>query len=352
MRWTMTRVFPEPAPASTSSGPSVVVTASRCGGFRVERSIIERRAHDTTAGARTRLDARGQRSAATAAARSAGHGARASTRAPSDGRGKASDSAWSAWRSMTGEGTPYTGSPSTGHPASASCTRIWCVRPVSRTTRRSAAPRSRSTTSNESRARRADATRVVNRRGSSGLRPYAVSRAPASGGAPATRARYSFSTAPASNAPCSAARAGSVRASEEAPARVAVEAVRQPRRGAAVHVEGAEPARGAGDRGRALPGGQHREPGRLRDDGAVGVVVEEDERGADRGDRPGGRQRDLHLLASEQLPLGRAGLPADPDLARRDERAGAVEGDRQGAGEEAVEPLAPVPSRDDETVGP
>src|SRR3990172_635498 len=30
----MTRVFPEPAPASTSSGPSVVVTASCCIGFR------------------------------------------------------------------------------------------------------------------------------------------------------------------------------------------------------------------------------------------------------------------------------------------------------------------------------
>src|SRR3989304_2735595 len=42
----MTRVLPEPAPASTSSGPSVVVTASRCAGFRsrsrldMERSLF------------------------------------------------------------------------------------------------------------------------------------------------------------------------------------------------------------------------------------------------------------------------------------------------------------------------
>lgn len=36
MRVVMTRVFPVPAPASTSRGPSVVSTASRCAGFRVE----------------------------------------------------------------------------------------------------------------------------------------------------------------------------------------------------------------------------------------------------------------------------------------------------------------------------
>ncbi len=34
MRVVITRVLPVPAPASTSSGPSVVSTASRCAGFR------------------------------------------------------------------------------------------------------------------------------------------------------------------------------------------------------------------------------------------------------------------------------------------------------------------------------
>src|SRR5687768_8025868 len=34
MRWVSTRVFPEPAPASTSSGPSPCVTASRWAGLR------------------------------------------------------------------------------------------------------------------------------------------------------------------------------------------------------------------------------------------------------------------------------------------------------------------------------
>src|SRR3954449_6515063 len=36
-RWVSTRVFPEPAPAITSSGPSVVRTASRWAGFRSAR---------------------------------------------------------------------------------------------------------------------------------------------------------------------------------------------------------------------------------------------------------------------------------------------------------------------------
>src|SRR4051812_814681 len=34
MRWVRTLVLPEPAPATTSSGPSVWVTASRCTGLR------------------------------------------------------------------------------------------------------------------------------------------------------------------------------------------------------------------------------------------------------------------------------------------------------------------------------
>jgi hypothetical protein len=36
-RWVSTRVFPDPAPAITSSGPSVVRTASRWAGFRSAR---------------------------------------------------------------------------------------------------------------------------------------------------------------------------------------------------------------------------------------------------------------------------------------------------------------------------
>src|SRR5512135_1678309 len=39
IRWAMTLVFPEPAPARTSSGPEGHVTASRCGGFSERRSI-------------------------------------------------------------------------------------------------------------------------------------------------------------------------------------------------------------------------------------------------------------------------------------------------------------------------
>src|SRR5260370_31853922 len=37
IRCAMTRVLPLPAPASTRSGPSPAVTASRCGGFPAER---------------------------------------------------------------------------------------------------------------------------------------------------------------------------------------------------------------------------------------------------------------------------------------------------------------------------
>src|SRR5262245_50328398 len=37
MRWVRTRVLPLPAPASTSSGPSVDSTARRCSGFRPSR---------------------------------------------------------------------------------------------------------------------------------------------------------------------------------------------------------------------------------------------------------------------------------------------------------------------------
>src|SRR5712692_5138659 len=39
MRWAMTRVLPLPAPARTSTGPFVVVTASRCGGFSGARRL-------------------------------------------------------------------------------------------------------------------------------------------------------------------------------------------------------------------------------------------------------------------------------------------------------------------------
>src|SRR3954470_4203262 len=39
IRRVSTRVFPEPAPAITSTGPSVVRTASRCAGFRSWRYV-------------------------------------------------------------------------------------------------------------------------------------------------------------------------------------------------------------------------------------------------------------------------------------------------------------------------
>ena len=39
MRYVSTRVLPEPAPARTKSGPSVVTTASRCGSFNVSMSM-------------------------------------------------------------------------------------------------------------------------------------------------------------------------------------------------------------------------------------------------------------------------------------------------------------------------
>src|SRR5882757_1722183 len=35
MRWVMTRVLPEPAPARMSKGPSTDSTAARCGGFNL-----------------------------------------------------------------------------------------------------------------------------------------------------------------------------------------------------------------------------------------------------------------------------------------------------------------------------
>src|SRR2546423_1612741 len=40
MRYVMTRVFPDPAPARISSGPSRCSTASRCSGFRFCRKSI------------------------------------------------------------------------------------------------------------------------------------------------------------------------------------------------------------------------------------------------------------------------------------------------------------------------
>ena len=40
MRCVSTRVLPEPAPATTSSGPSVWMTASYWAGFRPSRQIV------------------------------------------------------------------------------------------------------------------------------------------------------------------------------------------------------------------------------------------------------------------------------------------------------------------------
>src|SRR4026209_768426 len=41
MRWVRTRVFPDPAPATTRTGPSGAVTASRCAGVRAAREACE-----------------------------------------------------------------------------------------------------------------------------------------------------------------------------------------------------------------------------------------------------------------------------------------------------------------------
>src|SRR5688572_10773900 len=49
MRTVITRVLPVPAPASTSTGPSVVVTARRCSGFREARIFKGRGGYVTAA---------------------------------------------------------------------------------------------------------------------------------------------------------------------------------------------------------------------------------------------------------------------------------------------------------------
>jgi hypothetical protein len=40
MRWVSTRVFPDPGPATTSTGPFVASTASRCASFSPVRSSV------------------------------------------------------------------------------------------------------------------------------------------------------------------------------------------------------------------------------------------------------------------------------------------------------------------------
>ena len=40
MRWIMVRVFPDPAPASINSGPSMVSAASRCRGFNPSNKLM------------------------------------------------------------------------------------------------------------------------------------------------------------------------------------------------------------------------------------------------------------------------------------------------------------------------
>src|SRR5690606_9630795 len=60
MRWTITRVFPEPAPARTSSGPSVRRTASLWAGLRWERSTMGG-AEDSGGRSRLSTDERGSR---------------------------------------------------------------------------------------------------------------------------------------------------------------------------------------------------------------------------------------------------------------------------------------------------
>src|SRR5215467_7990444 len=45
IRYVMTRVLPDPAPARISSGPTVWSTASRCSGLSLSRKVMEERAY-------------------------------------------------------------------------------------------------------------------------------------------------------------------------------------------------------------------------------------------------------------------------------------------------------------------
>ena len=61
MRCAMTRVLPEPGPARISSGPSIVVTASRCGGLRSSRMFMRFRVPVCGGGTAARAGAIGER---------------------------------------------------------------------------------------------------------------------------------------------------------------------------------------------------------------------------------------------------------------------------------------------------
>src|SRR5882672_2213514 len=53
IRNVITRVLPDPAPASTSSGPLVWLTASRCGGFSWVRSTTDGARYGSACGSST-----------------------------------------------------------------------------------------------------------------------------------------------------------------------------------------------------------------------------------------------------------------------------------------------------------
>ncbi len=221
------------------------------------------------------------------------------------------------------------------------------MRPVSSATRRRAAFGSRSSTVNESRARRAEthargeATRVGRAPAVRRVERAAIGRRPGDEGEV-----FLLDPALLERAPQRHERTVRPR-QQEASARVAIEPVGEPRGGAPRHVEGPEPAGGADERRRAPPRRLDGEPHRLRHDQAVRVVVEH------RGCRflgsllgARGRPLDHDLLAPEQLPVDGAGLPADPDPPGTDERPRARQVDRERGRDEPIEPLTGSVARD------
>ena len=121
--------------------------------------------------------------------------------------------------------------------------------------------------------------------------------------------------------------------------------MREARRGAAVDVERAEAARGADADGPPARAGSTGEPGGLRDDEAVGVVVEEREVGpAPARARRAARRRATSISSPpkslrwmEQVFPRMRTLPASTSARARSSESG------ERARDEAVEPLAASP---------
>ena len=205
---------------------------------------------------------------------------------------------------------------------------------------RSAAPSSLASTCHDSRARRAEATRVVNRRGSVGSRPYGVSSCPCSGGlaghhrqvtllhgAPARRPRGGR------RGPGRGGRAGARRSCRGRAG------AGNPGRGAPAHVEAPEPPRGGDHR---APPGEDGSTGRsaglstTRQSASSYSTVR---RGPTAGSGAGGGRSRTISSPPNSLRNGRARLAADADPAGLDERPGALRGEGQDPGDEPVEPL-------------